>query len=214
MAAIYHDYFARAFLTGEDLEKTRQYAENVKRSELQKRVGNFEDYLKQLGIMMERVDACEHTERLTQLINKTNQFNLTTRRYTQTQIQEMIQDSRKRIYLYRVADRFGDNGVVAAVIVDLSGDVPEVTDFVMSCRVMGKNIEDAILEDVEQDLSQSGYEKLRGSYLPTAKNKPVANLYERLGYRKIGDLTADGTSAVYELIFSETPKRVYYVEKM
>lgn len=237
MAEIYRDYFARAFLTGEDLEKTRQYAENAKRSELQKSVGNFEEYLKQLRITLERVNACEHTERLTQLINKTNQFNLTTRRYTQTQVQDMIDDCEKRIYLYRVADRFGDNGIVAVVIVNLSGEVPEVTDFVMSCRVMGKNIEDAILEDVEQDLSRSGYKKLRGSYLPTAKNKPVASLYERMGYRKIGTLSLNGVSAVganaaeagaagadvpktdaagvkYELIFSETPKRVYYVEKI
>lgn len=237
MAQIYCDYFARAFLTGEDLEKTKQYAENAKRNELQRSVGNFGEYLKQLSITMERVNPNAYVERLTQLINKTNQFNLTTRRYTQAQIQEMIDDPEERIYLYRVADRFGDNGVVAAVIVSLHGDVPGISDFVMSCRVMGKNIEDAILEDVEQDLSRSGYEKLRGSYLPTTKNKPVATLYERLGYRKIRVLTTDGTSAAteniagvnraetdangtdacgaeYEMTFSETPKRVYFVQKL
>lgn len=232
MAEIYREYFAKAYLTGEDLEKTKQYAQNAKRNELQKSAGSFEDYLKQLAIVMERVDAGAHAERLTQLLNKTNQFNLTTRRYTQAEIGQMVADPKKQIYLYRVEDRFGDNGLVAAVVVDLSQEVPEVTDFVMSCRVMGKNIEDAVLEDVEQSLYRQGYTKLLGSYLPTAKNKPVAGLYERLGYRKISTVTSEGSdgnqsdanqtnmggedalSARYELTFAETPKRVYYVEKV
>lgn len=211
MAGIYREYFAKAYVTAEDLDKTKQYADNVKRGELQKSVGSFEEYLKQLDIHMERVDATANVERLTQLVNKTNQFNLTTLRYTQAQMQQLLAEDKKRVYLYRVRDRFGDNGVVAAVIVDLTGEVPEIEEFVMSCRVMGKNIEDAILEDVEQDLQAAGYTKLTGSYLPTAKNKPVAELYDRLGYIRTTEFPEGGRR--YEISFADMPKRVHFVVK-
>lgn len=211
MTAIYQEYFAKAFLTGEDLEKTKQYADNVKRNELKNSAGSFADYLKQLEITMERVDAAANVERLTQLVNKTNQFNLTTKRYTQSEIQQILSDEDKRVYLYDVKDRFGDNGVVAAVIVDLSGEVPEVEEFVMSCRIMGKNIEDAIIEDVEQDLKGAGYDKLKGSYIPTAKNKPVAQLYERLGYHIIDEKPEGRVEFLVE--FSAVPRREHFVER-
>lgn len=213
MTAIYKEYFDKAVMTAEDLEKTRQYADNVKRNELQKSTGSFADYLKQLAITMERVDAVANIERLTQLVNKTNQFNLTTRRYSQAEMQQVASDEGKRVYLYRVADRFGDNGVVAALIVDVAKAVPEIEEFVMSCRIMGKNIEDAIVEAVEQDLQAAGYERLRGSYLPTPKNKPVAELYDRLDYARIGKFPGENGAegVLYEISLADAPKREHYV---
>ncbi len=216
MVAIYEEYFDKAVMTAEDREKTKQYADNIKRSELQKSTGSFADYLKQLAITMERVDAFSNIERLTQLVNKTNQFNLTTRRYTQTEMKQMLADTQKRVYLYRVADRFGDNGVVAAVIVDLAKTVPTVEEFVMSCRIMGKNIEDAIIEEVERELRTSGCDRLRGIYIPTAKNKPVAELYDRLGYVRVGEVTGgDGITGVeYEIDLYGEHHREHYVSKL
>lgn len=211
MVEIYQKYFAKASVTNEDLEKTEQYAANARRNELKGNAGSFEEYLEQLAITMERMEPKERIERLTQLVNKTNQFNLTTRRYTQAQMQAVLETEAKHVYLYRVTDRFGDNGVVAAVIADLSGETAEVEEFAMSCRVMGKNIEYAIMDDVEQDLRALGVKTLRGKYLPTAKNKPVAGLYEQLGYEKTGDLPEGG--AEYELELAKAPKRVYYVQK-
>lgn len=211
MVEIYRTYFARPFVTEEDLKKTRQYAENAKRSRMKESAASFEGYLKQLGIVMKRVDPAKNAERLTQLVNKTNQFNLTTKRYTRGQIQEVLASEGKRVYLYQVADCFGDNGQVAAVIVDLEGEVPLVEEFAMSCRVMGRNIEDAILEDVEQDMRAAGYERLRGRYVPTQKNQPVKEFYSRLGYGKCADLVSGGTE--YEIEIAKAPKRVYYVEK-
>ncbi len=212
MAGIYQEYFAKAFVTAEDLEKTRQYADNAKRNELQRSTGDFGEYLRQLAITMERVDATANVERLTQLVNKTNQFNLTTRRYTQAQMQQILEDEKKQVYLYRVADRFGDNGLVAAVIVDLNQRVPEIEEFVMSCRVMGKNIEDAIVEDVEQELRRQGYDSLRGSYLPTAKNKPVEKLYDRLGYVRLPDGTEN--EVLYEISLAQEQHRQHFVERL
>ena len=209
MVEIYRKFFAGSFLTEEDLQKTKQYASNVKRTALQESAGSFEDYLKQLAITMERVNPASHVERLTQLVNKTNQFNLTTKRYTQNEMQEILADANKKVYLYRVEDRFGDNGVVAAVIVDRSGEPARIEEFVMSCRVMGKNIEYAIMDDIEKDLLHQGVTRLQGIYLPTPKNKPVSQLYEQLGYQKTGDTGEGGT--LYELPLAEASERTYYV---
>lgn len=207
MVEIYKKYFEKPSLTVEDLEKTKQYAANAKRSGMQAKAASFEEYLKQLAIVMTRLNPTEHVERLTQLVNKTNQFNLTTKRMDQSQIQSILEDNKKCVYLYQVSDCFGDNGVVAAVIVDIS-KIPIIEEFVMSCRVMGRNLEHAILTDVEQDLFNKGFTHLRGVYLPTAKNKPVEKLYEQLGYQKIEEKITD---TLYEISFSEVPDRVYYV---
>ena len=192
MAAIYKKYFAKAIVTEEDQARTAQYAANAVRKELREAAGGFEEYLRQLEIRAVRVDPRKHMERLVQLMNKTNQFNLTTRRYTQRQMEELLAEPDKRVYLYSVSDRFGDDGVVAAAVADCTGDVPVLTDFVMSCRVMGKNIEYAIVEDIESDLRESRYERVRGLYVPTAKNKPVEGLYESLGYERIGGIAQCG----------------------
>jgi len=208
MAEVYRQYFAKPAVTDEDLDKTAQYLANAERQKLQDAAGSFEDYLKGLAIVTVRVRPDEHAERLAQLMNKTNQFNLTTRRYTQGQIAGLLADGRKKIYLYRVSDRFGDNGIVAAIVVDCGGDVPMVEDFVMSCRVMGRNIEEALMADVEADLRKSGYERLRGRYIPTAKNTPVAGLYDRLGYSRIGEGMQGDVE--YELLLADAPGRMYY----
>lgn len=231
MGAIYRDYFEKAALTWEDMQKTKQYAANAERSRLAESAVSFADYLRQLKIIIRRVPAAAHTERLTQLVNKTNQFNLTTKRYELAGIQKLVTDPAKRVYLYQTEDCFGDNGIVAAVIVALprqardgardgagnddlsisggSSDMPRIEEFVMSCRVMGKNIEYGILEDVEQDLLKAGYESLRGLYYKTPKNRPVEKLYRLAGYEEEAALEGDGVSYVLKL--AHAPKREYYV---
>lgn len=215
MAAIYKQYFEKPALTAEDRQKTAQYAANAERKKLQGSTTSFEDYIQQLRIVVQQEEPVIHTERLLQLLNKTNQFNLTTRRHTQSELAQLLDNPEKRIYFYDVKDRFGDNGLVAAVIVDLgqkknaSGQkdtckkaagkeavrkeaVCRIEEFVMSCRVMGKQIEYAILEAVAEELRKEGYTELRGRYIPSAKNKPVEKLYEQLGYRWI-KTEADGS---------------------
>ncbi|MBR1930478.1 MAG: HAD-IIIC family phosphatase [Lachnospiraceae bacterium] len=210
MAEIYEQYFAKPVLTQEDRDKTEQYAANAKRGALQKAAHSFEEYLKQLELVITRVNPAAHVERLTQMANKTNQFNLTTRRYTLQEMQEILQDENREVYLYNVADRFGDNGLVAMVIVHFpegSEDVPVVEEFVMSCRVMGKQIENAVLQDVEQSLREAGCTKLKGIYLPTAKNKPVEMLYPELGYTQCERYPKGGAAYLAEL--NQVPARPY-----
>lgn len=225
MTAIYHEYFEKDVLTREDLEKTSQYAANARRKELETVSYDFDSYLQQLAIVMQRVSPQENAERLLQLLNKTNQFNLTTKRFNQPGIQAVLADSTRRVYLYRVSDCFGDNGIVAVAIVSLPGkpgtigktrmqtarELPVIEELVMSCRVMGRNIEYAIVEDIENDLWQDGYEGLRGEYRRSAKNAPVEFLYEKLGY----EVTAIGEDGLkeYRILFQNRPKRNYFVRK-
>lgn len=210
MAEIYRVYFEKPYLTAEDMGKTAQYAANTARKQLQETAGNFEDYLKNLEIAAVRVKPERHIERFVQLVNKTNQFNLTTRRYTHAQVEELVRDPMKRVYLYNVSDRFGDCGIVAAAVVDCEKETPVIEELVMSCRVMGKNIEYALVEDIEEELRKSGYQRLQGVFLPTAKNSPVEGLYGRLGYEKTADLPQGG--AEYEILLEKAPIRMYYVE--
>lgn len=210
MVLIYQNYFEKDQITREDREKTGQYAANVKRNRLKESTGNFENYLKQLEIIIYREEPEKNIARLIQLINKTNQFNLTTIRYDGAGLQAVLKNPQKRVFLYRAADCFGDNGIVAAFIIDTEDKIPVIEEFVMSCRVMGKNIEYALVEDVENHLLQEGYETVRGKYLPTAKNKPVEFLYDKLGYSlAVREHTGE---KVYELSFEDRPKRNYYAK--
>lgn len=204
MTAIYKEYFAKPALTKEDLEKTAQYAANQQRETLKTNVGSFEEYLEQLKIVITNENPSENAERMLQLLNKTNQFNLTTVRHTAADLQEMLEDQTKRVFLLRIEDRFGDNGITAVLVVSLS-EKPVITEFVMSCRVMGRNVEQAILDRVENELAKEGYETLTGLYVPTAKNTPVAGLYEQLGYVEV----PCESGKCYQLDLTNKEKRVY-----
>ncbi|MCM1063274.1 MAG: HAD-IIIC family phosphatase [Eubacterium sp.] len=209
MTGIYHTFFEKAHITAEDQNKTAQYVQNAQRAAYLEQAESFEGYLKGLEMSLIREDPKAGAERFLQLVNKTNQFNLTTVRYTAAELAEILENPEKRVFLYRVTDRFGDNGQVAALIVDVSGDVSVIEEFTMSCRVMGKHIEHAIITDVEHDLSEAGFEKLKGIYIPTAKNAPVANLYEDLGYMKCGEREDGGVE--YQIEIAKAPKRMYHV---
>lgn len=212
LVKIYERYFKKARLTAEDRERTKQYAQNEQRSCLERQAGDYEEYLRRLRIRIQRVEPAAHMERLVQLVNKTNQFNLTTIRYTQEEMQNTVEDFAKKVYLYRVEDCFGDYGIVSAVVVDLTGEIPVIAEWVLSCRVMGRQVEDALLEHMEAELQAAGYERLRGRYVPTAKNRPVAELYDRLGYQVIHQ--GDDGEKLYEISLKERPDRSGHVEWM
>ena len=214
MTEIFHKYFEKTTLTAEDLEKTRQYADNAKRDELRRSTGSFADYLKHLHIVLTKVKPEEHINRLEAMFNKTNQFNLTTRRHESGEVERMVQDGKKRIFVYRVEDCFGDSGVVAAMVVNVAESVPVIEEFVMSCRVMGKNVEQGILSDVERSLREEGFETVRGIYIPTAKNKPVAELYSQLGYVRCGsqEKSWDDDRQIFELDLDKSPERRFVGE--
>ena len=187
MIQIWKKYFEQAVVTKEDSEKTEKYRANLKRDELLTSSVSFEDFLKGLEISLLRVDSFKNVERITQLINKTNQFNLTTQRHSQNEIQQMLEDDGYRIFAYRESDKFGDNGIISVVILNLKGEIPVIEEMVMSCRVMGKKIENAIIDDIEKTVKDMGYSALIGKFIQSVKNAPVKNLYTGLGYSEIND---------------------------
>lgn len=208
MTEIFYTYFEKLTVTREDREKTAQYAANARRQELQEQTVDTASFLKQLAIHVEVVNAESNLERFHQLVNKTNQFNVTTIRYERDTLAEYVKNPDKLIHLYRVTDKFGDNGIVGAVIVDKAGEEPEIEEFVLSCRVMGRFIERAIVDKLEQELMDCGYKALRSRYKRTEKNKPVANLFEELGYTVT---TASDAEKQYRITLADRPKREYYI---
>ena len=147
-----------------------------------------------------------YLQRITQLVNKTNQFNLTTRRYTQSEIEACAADP-ARVCLYgKLADKFGDNGLVSVLIGRLDGGVMTVELFLMSCRVLKRGMERAMLNALAADALRLGARALRGVYLPTQKNGMVKELYGELGFTRAGDAPDGGTVWERELAsFSPLP---------
>ncbi|RDU22109.1 HAD-IIIC family phosphatase [Anaerosacchariphilus polymeriproducens] len=205
---VYINYFWKLNLTSEDKKKTEIYLQNVARNSL-KQTLSFEDYLKSLECQVGLIeDPKDHIERINQLINKTNQFNLTTIRYSEQEIKEMLDDDTYRFYLFNCKDKFGDNGIISLVITKTENGQAYIIMFTMSCRVMGRLIENYILDYVENDMKKFGYKEINAKYVYTQKSKPVETLYENLGYEI---LTANETLKEYRLNLDTKSKRTFYV---
>lgn len=175
-------YFRRLVVTAEDKNKTEQYLARKAIDQELKRSSNFEDFLKKLQIVVTREDAKENIERLVQLVQKTNQFNTTVTRYTEKELLDMLSSDQWEIYFYDVEDRLAKHGLCAIVIVKL-GTTPVIENFIMSCRVMGRNIEYGVLESIEKDILEKGYTEVIARYKVGPKNMPVAELYDSAGFQ-------------------------------
>lgn len=205
----YRTLFRMRTITDEDRRKTQQYVALAQRSALERESTSYDDYLRGLELEVKRVDAQQNIIRIAQLIGKTNQFNLTTRRHSQQAIQHMIDSSDWEVYAFDVCDRFGDNGITAILLLDFSNETPYIDTFVMSCRIMGKQVEDAVLGYVERDLICRGYDVIVGEYIETARNAPVETLFDRLGYVRLDEQAGD---VVYQLELRDAPERALHVK--
>ncbi|MDD4850372.1 MAG: HAD-IIIC family phosphatase [Gemmiger sp.] len=193
-------WFEVTTLSADDANRTAMYRQNAQRATVEASFagGSYTDYLKSLAMTGEfgHFDA-PHAERITQLINKTNQFNLTTRRYSAAEVEGLI-DSPTHLTLYgRLTDRFGDNGIVTALIGSLAGDTLTIDLWVMSCRTFKRELEFALFDQLVADARAAGVKRMVGRYLPTPKNLPVKDFYATLGFALTGE-TADG-AATYTL---------------
>jgi FkbH-like protein len=170
----------------DDLGKTEQYKQQANRNKAKGQFHDIESFLSSLDIQLTvaRNDG-QSVERIAQLTQKTNQFNLCTHRYTDTQIADRMADGKHLIYSVSVKDKFGDLGLTAVAIVTMEGHKAEITDFLMSCRIMGRHIEFAIMDTIWTDLKDEGCEEVTASYLATAKNKPVSDFYEKLNFKLV-----------------------------
>ena len=175
-------YFRIYAVTDEDRRKTEQYHANARRNAEQSRFADLETYLYSLDMALDVIPADVHNlPRIAQMTQKTNQFNLTTRRYSEADVQLRLDDG-WRIYCMSVSDRFGDNGITGTIFLEPVDDVTvNIDTLLLSCRILGKGIEEAFFKTVLNLLRLDGYRKVIAVYLPTAKNSQTADFYERMG---------------------------------
>lgn len=193
-------YFEVTTLSADDRKRNEMYRENAKRAEFQASFESYTDYL--LSLKMEaHIKAFEpvYLARIAQLTNKSNQFNLTTRRYTQNEIEEIAQ-SDKYLTLYgKLADRFGDNGVVSVIIGSVNGDICDIELWLMSCRVLKRDMEFAMMDGLVHKCRQLGLSTIRGYYYPTAKNRMVKDFYALQGFTKTDEDDKGNTVWIFSL---------------
>jgi len=177
-------YFESIAITEEDLARSAQYIGNSNREASRKSATDLRSYLEdlQMRLLWKRFDRVG-LQRIVQLINKSNQFNLTTRRYTPEQVLEVMADPKAFGLQLRLLDRFGDNGVIAIVIGRLRDGHDLVLDtWLMSCRVLGRQVEQATLAVIVGVAESLGATRLVGEYVPTKKNDMVRDHYASLGF--------------------------------
>ena len=171
--------------TDEDAKRGEMYAQQRERNELKQSISNIDDFLKQLNIQVKIKKSNEFLiPRISQLTLKTNQFNLTTKRYHEEEIREFTNNKNYEVGCAQVEDKFGDNGITGVYIVDKNEKNWIIDTFLLSCRIMGRGIEDAILSQILKDAKQNGVEEVRAKFIPTEKNKPSENFLSDFGFKK------------------------------
>ena len=198
-------YFEAVGLSSEDLKRADYYQANAERVSL-KKIGNLEEYLTSLEMVatLAPFDAVGRV-RIAQLINKSNQFNLTTRRYSENEVARFETDPNKFCLQVRLVDRFGDNGMISVVIFDRAEEEWRCDTWLMSCRVLGRRVEELVLAHIAEAARSAGARRLVGMYLPTKKNSLVADHFAKLGFNKISDLPEEGTEWELDLAGYQAP---------
>ncbi len=179
--------------TGDDRQRAEQYRANAEREALRETATDLHTYLAGLGMQAHVSPFTEQAlGRITQLINKTNQFNLTTPRVSEAQVRAWMADPCLRTWQVRLTDRFGDNGTVALMSARVCGDLCELNMLLMSCRVLGRKLEDELFNCLGAAAREAGASRLTGCFRPTAKNGMVRGLLGRLGFSE-QPANADGS---------------------
>jgi FkbH-like protein len=186
-------YFEAVAITEEDRVRNAMYRANAEREALLDTATDMAGYLQALEMQLHvRPFDPVGLPRITQLINKSNQFNLMTRRYTEAEVARVMDDPAAIGLQLRLVDRLGDNGIIAVVIGERAGADLVIDTWLMSCRVLGRGVEEATLQTLAEAARAHGARALIGQYRPTPKNGMVREHYAKLGFAKLDDL-ADGT---------------------
>lgn len=175
--------FDQLTLTSEDLQRAEMYAQERQREVLRSEVKTMEEYLAGLGLCAQIASVREEQlGRVTQLVNKTNQFNMTTKRYSEAEVRALAQDPAWYLYALSVTDRFGDYGLTGVVFCVERAEAWEIDTLVLSCRVLGRGVETAVLAVLQAHARSRGKNILRGRFIPTAKNGLAENYYSDHGF--------------------------------
>jgi len=180
-------YFYSSGETKEDYNKTEMYREESLRTKEKKRFLSIEEYLQSLDINLDvYINDCNIVQRMAQLTQKTNQFNLTTKRYTETEINSFLSYENNLLVAIDVKDKFGDSGITALSIINFSGSTAEIDTFLMSCRIIGRHIEFKFFDLIIEQIRRKGFSQIKASYFKTIKNQQVEYFYENMGLSLTG----------------------------
>jgi FkbH-like protein len=179
-------------VTREDVDRTRMYAAEAQREDSKRTMASVEEWLGSLGVTAKVEPLNEvNLQRAAQLLNKTNQMNLTTRRMTEAELLDWARKPNHRLWTVRVADRFGDSGLTGIVSLKVQGETGTIVDFVLSCRVMGRKVEEAMLHIAGEYARSQKVRTLKARYLATEKNRPCLDFWQRSAF------APDGTGTVF-----------------
>lgn len=206
------DRFIQLTEAAEDRNKTEQYRLETDRQALRGNYDNIEDYLRSLSLQVNvYVDETQLAPRISQLTQKTNQFNLTTRRYAEHEIADLMRAANVTVYAFRVLDKFGDYGITGVAILRRPDrQTAEIDTFLMSCRVLGRNVEAAFMRYLIEQLRSEGVSIVKAAYIATMKNGQVAALYDQFGFTAV-DRESDRTSYTLRLSPDTLPPAIDYV---
>lgn len=170
-------------VTKEDLNKGKMYAEQRQRDEFQKSATDVSHYLRGLGMTVTIEKATPFTiPRISQLTQKTNQFNMTTRRYLEEDIRKFSEDPERLVISVDVKDKFGENGITGVIIVKTGSDIWYIDSFLLSCRIIGRQVEEALLAYLIGEAKKRGAKRIGGEFIPTKKNQPARDFYRLNGF--------------------------------
>jgi FkbH-like protein len=208
-------YFEGLSVTDEDRERTFLYQGNKARDALKAAVTDLPSYLRglEMQLIWKQFDRIG-MQRIVQLINKSNQFNLTTRRYTDEDIIAVMADPDAFGLQLRLTDRFGDNGIIAIIIGRLQDNKDlHVDTWLMSCRVLGRQVEPTTLNLIAQEAAKLGARRVVGEYIPTKKNAMVKDHYARLGFTVMENSEVGGNRNILDLAaFTPAETFIHVVE--
>lgn len=200
-------YFEPVVISPDDINRSAYYAGNARREELKAEFESYESFLLSLQMKAE-IAAFKplYIDRITQLTNKTNQFNLTTKRYTHAEIEAVSKDDQHITLYSRLTDKFGDNGLVSALIGRIREDTVDLELWLMSCRVLNRTLEHAMFDALVERCVARGVRTIRGYYYHTAKNDMVAQHYGKLGFKK--STASENGDSVWQLDLAGVSKRL------
>ena len=193
-------FFDSAVVTEDDINRVQEYRAQAQRADLANSATNREEFLASLEIVCTFLPATDAPlNRAVQLLSKTNQFNLTTRRHPSTEVEHFAAADKAQAIAVRVRDRFGDAGVVGLALAENEGDTCRIDSLLLSCRVIGRGIESALLAELASRARRSGARRLVGEYIPTRKNVLCADFYTTHGFER----TEPAAGAPAESVFYE-----------
>jgi len=176
--------FDAPYISKEDSERTRMYAIERQRNDLRKSLSSVDDWLKSLEIMI-RIEGLNkvNLQRTAQLLNKTNQMNLSTRRMTEKELVDWVKMDDHKLWTFRVSDKFGDSGLTGIISLEVKKDNCRIVDFVLSCRVIGRKVEETMLYTAVRYAKSLGLQSIRAEYIPSSKNRPCLDFWKKSGFQ-------------------------------